>query len=60
MVSINIPPSTKIGNLAGMWWARLETNSTDRNHFQARPFSNLTSSAKKNLTTEPISIFVPG
>jgi len=60
MVSINIPPSTKIGNLAGMWWARLETNSTDRNHFQGRSYSNLTSPAKNKLTTEPISIFAPG
>jgi len=31
-----------------------------RHHLKARPFSNLTSSAKKNFTTEPISIFSPG
>jgi len=47
-------------NLAGTLWARLETNSKCGNHFQARPFSNLTSSAKKNFTTKPILIFTLG
>jgi len=55
-----LPSSTKIGNLAGTLWARLEANSKSGNHLQARPFSNLTSSTKKNFTAEPISIFVPG
>jgi len=31
-----------------------------KNCFKTRPYSNLTSSAKNKLTTEPISIFVPG
>jgi len=45
-------------NLAGTWWADLEPIGF-ANSLQARPFSNLTSSAKKNFTTEPISIFTP-
>jgi len=47
-------------NLAGTLWARLEINSKKRICFQDWPFSNLTSSAKKNFTTEPILIFTPG
>jgi len=54
-----LPPSTNIE-------IRLERGGHDfelmqvQHYLKARPFSNLTSSAKKNFTTEPISMFVPG
>jgi len=54
-----LPPSTKIE----IW---LERGGHDFKPLQVqqclktRPSSNLTSSDKKNFTTEPISIFVPG
>jgi len=53
-----LPSGTKIE-------IRLERSGHDfeplqvRQCLKARPFSNLTASAKKNFTTEPISIFVP-
>jgi len=53
-----LPPSTNIE-------IRLERGGHDfelmqvQHYLKARPFSNLTSSAKKNITTEPISMFVP-
>jgi len=53
-----LPSSTKIG----IW---LERSGHDfkplqvRHRLKTRPYSNLTSSAKNNFTTEPIPIFVP-
>jgi len=54
-----VPPSTKIEILPERSGYDFEPTQV-QSCFEARPFPNLTSSAKENVTTEQISIFVPG